>query len=185
MTRGALKSKSEFNFDSGNSANLEGGIAILRTIEALRILNFQKVRLVKPHKNVPAADLVAEKNRQLICWEVKSITKQSSGRKGQFFEEQVYLKILENIARARAQLEATASDLGCTVRVFVCVMNWFEHSIYLGLNDYQAIVNRLENDCGVESLAGIDGVLFVTKMGQMFFFLNDSGKSIDDQPLPT
>jgi hypothetical protein len=47
----ALKSKPEFNFDSDGVANLEGGIAILRIVEALRIDNFLRIALIKPNKN--------------------------------------------------------------------------------------------------------------------------------------
>jgi hypothetical protein len=110
---------------------------------------------------------------------VKSITKRSSGRAGFFLEDQLYEKILENISKARIQLEATASELKCSLKFFVCVLNWFDQSIYLDQGDYQQIVNRLERDRDQESPHGMDGVLFVTKMGQRFLFLNERGKIID------
>lgn len=179
LSKEALRSKSEFNFDAGDAANLESGIATLRVIEALRLLNFLNIALVKPTKGAPGADLTCEKNGQKICLEVKTITKQSSGRLGNFLEHQLYLKILENISKARVQLEASARKLQCTVKIFVCVVNWFDQSVYLGLDDYQGIVNKLERDQECESLKGIEGVLFVTKMGQSFLFLNERGKCID------
>ncbi len=179
LTKEALKSKSEYNFDSGDAANLESGIAVLRVVEALRLEKFHNIALVKPTKNSPGADLTCEKNGQKVCCEVKAITKQSSGRRGLFFEDQLYEKILENISKARAQLEASAAELQCIVKIFVCVVNWFEQSIYLNQNDYQHVVNRLERDQDQESLKGVDGVLFVTKMGQRFLFLNERGKCLD------
>jgi hypothetical protein len=180
LSKEALKSRSEFNFDSGNAANLESGIAVLRVVEALRLEHFLNITLVVPKKNAPAADITCEKNGQRVCLEVKAITKQSTGRSGFFFAEQLYEKILENISKARTQLEATAAELQCSITIFVCVVNWFAQSIYLDQCDYQQIVNRLEKDQEQESLKGIDGVLFVTKMGQRFCFLNERGKHIDD-----
>ncbi len=179
LTKEALKSRSEFNFDSGDAANLESGIAILRVVKALRLEKFLNIALVKPTKNAPGADLTCEKNGQKVCLEVKAITKQSSARSGLFFEDQLYEKILENISKARTQLDATAKELQCTVKIFVCVVNWFEQSIYLNQDDYQHIVDRLERDRDQESLKGVDGVLFVTKMGQQFLFLNEHGKSVN------
>ena len=44
--------------------------------------------------------------------------------------------------------------------------------------DYQQVVNKLEKFDEEESLKGIDGVFFVTKMGQQFLFLNERGKLI-------
>src|SRR4029077_17320054 len=40
LTKEGLKGKSEFNFDSGDAANLEAGIAMLRVVEALRLSKF-------------------------------------------------------------------------------------------------------------------------------------------------
>ncbi len=179
LTKEALKGKSEFNFDSGDAANLESGIAMLRVVEALRLDKFLNIALVKPKKGTPGADLIGEKNGQKVCWEVKAITKQSSGRSALCLKDQLYEKILENISKARTQLDATARELQCRVKIFVCVVNWFEQSIYLSQDDYQGIVNRLEGDRDQESLKGVDGVLFITKMGQPFLFLNERGKCID------
>ena len=185
LTKKALKSRSEFNFDSGDAANLEGAIAILRVVAALREWNFRKIKLIQPASNKPCADLVSEKNGQKVCWEVKAVTKQSSGRskEGLLFidglEDQLYEKILESISKARTQLEASAAHLHCTVKIFVCVVNWFDHSIYLDQDNYQHIVNRLEKDQDLESLQGVDGVLFVLKPGHTYFFLKGRGKSID------
>ena len=95
------------------------------------------------------------------------------------YPDSQYEKILESISRARIQLEATAVQHQCKVRLFVFVLNWFNQSIYLRQDDYQYIVNRLETDGNQQSLTGIDGVLFVTKMGQTFLFPNENGKCID------
>jgi len=179
LTKEALKGKPEFNFDSGDAANLESGMAILRVSEALRQQNFVNVALVRPRKNAPGADLTCEKNGQKVCLEVKTITKQSSGLPGCFFESQLYEKIRESVSKARAQLEASAKELQCTVKILVCVVNWLAQSIYLNQEDYQQIVNRLERDGEQKSLTGVDGVLFVTKMGLQFLFLNERGKLID------
>ena len=179
LSKESLKSKPEFNFDSGDRANLEGGIAVLRAVEALRLAHFCNIGLVTPRKKSPGADLVAEKGRERVCFEVKAITKQSSGREGFFFAEQLYEKILENLPKARKQLEATAVELRCSLKIFVCVVNWFAQSIYLGQDDFQYVVNKLEKDQEQESLVGVDGVWFVTKMGQQFLFLNERGKSLD------
>jgi hypothetical protein len=122
---------------------------------------------------------VCEKDGHRVCCEVKAITKQSTGRKGLFFAEQLYEKILENISKARAQLAGTATELHCTVTIFACVVNWFPQSMYFSQGDYQYIVDRLEKDHDQASLTGIDGVLFVTKLGQQFLFLNERGKCID------
>ncbi|HTC56039.1 MAG TPA: hypothetical protein VK706_06475 [Candidatus Sulfotelmatobacter sp.] len=174
-----LRSRSEFRFDSGNAANLEGGIAILRVVEALRLENFLDIALVKTKKGKPGADITCEKEGQKICLEVKAITKQSSGRAGLFLEDQLYEKILENLPKARMQLDATASELQCSLKFFTCVLNWFDQSIYLGQSQYQQIVDRLERDGNQESLKGVDGILFVTKMGQRFLFLNERAKVVD------
>ena len=172
-TREALRSRSDFRFDSGDAANLEAGIAILRVAEALRIQGFHDIKLVAPRNDgTQAADLLCEKNGQRICCEVKAITKQSKGRPGFFLAQQLYQKILEHIDGARAQLSATASALNCSVTIYACVINWFEQSIYLTKDDYQMIVNWLERDQDQESLLGIDGVFFVTQQGLMHLFLN-------------
>lgn len=174
-----LRSRSEFKFDSGDAANLEGGIAILRVVEALRLENFRDIALVKTNKGMPGADITCEKEGQTICLEVKAITKQSTGRTGLFLEDQLYEKLLDNLPKARIQLDATALELQCSLKIFVCVLNWFDQSIYLGQSHYQQIVDRLERDGDQESLTGVDGILFVTKMGQRFLFLNQRAKLID------
>ena len=179
LTKDDLKRRSEFNFDSGDAANLESGIAILRVVEALRLSNFLHIALISPKGNGPSADLTCEKNGQKVCLEVKCITKRSSGRRGLFLRDQLYEKILESIAKARTQLEASSSDMHCPVRVFACVVNWFAQSIHLSGSDYQCVVNRLERNRDQESLKGVDGVLFVTKAGQQFWFLNECGKCIE------
>jgi len=179
LSKEDLKKRSEFNFNSGDGANLESGIAVLRAVETLRILNFDDISLVTPKKGRPGADVFCTRNGQKICCEVKAVTKRSNGRQGLILEDQLYEKLLVNISKARAQLEATASENECTVKIFVCVLNWFEQSVYFKQEEYQSIVNRLEKDCERESLKGIDGVLFITKMGQEFLFLNERGKCID------
>lgn len=179
LNREDLWNRSEFRFDSGDAANLEGGIAILRVIEALRLEKFVNIALVKSNKGSPGADITCAKEGQKICLEVKAITKQSSGRAVLFLEDRLYEKILENLPKARMQLEATASELKCSLKVFACVLNWFDQSIYLGQSQYQQIVNRLERDHDQESLTGVDGVFFVTRMGQRFLFLNERAKVID------
>ncbi len=179
LTKEALKGRPEFNFDSGDTNNLESGIAILRAVEALRLGGFHSISLVVPKGNAPAADITCEKHGQKICCEVKAITKQSSGRSELFLTDQLYEKILENISKSRRQLEATAAESQCGTTILVSVVNWFAQSIYLDQADYQGIVNRLERDRDQQSLKGIDGVLFITKMGQQFWFLNERAKCID------
>ena len=170
-----LKDREEFNFDSGDASNLESAIGLLRAVEALRLLNFLNITLLKP----PGADIFCEKSGQRVCCEVKTITKQSTPRTGYFFADQVYEKILENIDKARAQLDRSAKEHGCAVKMFVSVSNWFDQAIYLDQQDYQYIVNRLEKDhlAGegnfVESLKGVDCVLFATKFGNRHLFLNN------------
>jgi hypothetical protein len=87
-------------------------------------------------------------------------------------EGQLYEKILEHIGKARKELPATAAEQNCSVTIYACVINWFEQFIYLSQDRYQQIVNWLERDKDQESLIGIDGVLFVTKMGWTVLFLN-------------
>ena len=187
LTKEALKSKSEFNFDSGNAANLEGGIGILRAVEALRLAKFTNITFVTPKKGSKGADIVAEKNNRKVCFEIKTITKQSSGRGEFFIADQLREKILESLPTARKQLAVTAEELQCTVKLFVCVVNWFDQSIYLGQGSLQQIINRLEKDEREafdgpeiqESLKGIDGVWFIMRMGHHSLFLNEVGKYID------
>jgi len=63
--------------------------------------------------------------------------------------------------------------------MLVCVVNWFSQSIYLGQSDYQSIINRLEKDREQESLNGIDSVLIITKMGEIFLFHNTKAMCLD------
>lgn len=178
ISKEQLKGRSEFNFDSGDAANLEGGIAILRVVEALRLRGFTEIALVKPQRGKPGADIVCCHAGLRICLEVKSVTKQSTGREGLFLEDQLYEKIREHTEKAAKQLAASAEHLGCDIKILAVVINWFEQSIYLGASDYQQIVNQLEQHGDVESLKGVDGVLFITKMGQQFLFLNETGKKM-------
>jgi hypothetical protein len=181
LSKDALRSREEFDFDSGDGANLESAIGVLRTVETLRQMKFLEIELLKP----PGADIVCEKDGQRVCCEVKTITKQSTGRSGFFFADQLYEKIMENLAKVRMQLSQSAAQLQCTVTMFACVSNWFDQAIYLGEDSYQYVVNRLEkdqlegDDNFLESLKGIDGVLFVTKFGNRYLFLNENGKSLD------
>lgn len=64
----------------------------------------------------------------------------------------------------------------CKVKIFACVVNWFDVSMYLDQADYQNIMDRLEEE---SNLQGVDGVLFITKNGEEFMFLNETGKHID------
>jgi hypothetical protein len=181
LSKESLRSRAEFNFDSGDAANLESAMGVLRTVETLRLMNFVVITLLKP----PGADIFCEKNSERVCCEVKTITKQSAPRFGRFFADQLYEKIVENTAKARTQLKQTAEKLQCTVTIFSCVSNWLNQAIYMNERDYQQIVDRLEKDQlegdnnFLESLKGIDGVLFITKFGTRYLFLNPRGKSID------
>ncbi|MFZ1011624.1 MAG: hypothetical protein WAN65_32610 [Candidatus Sulfotelmatobacter sp.] len=170
-----LKSRPEFNFGKADPGNLESGIAVLRAVEALRSQGFLNITLLKP----PGADISCEKNGRKVCCEVKAITKASVPKKDCFFADQVYEKVLENIGHARQQLAVTAKNLQCTVTMFICVSNWFHQAIFLGEQDYQYVVNRLEKDKlegqdnYMESLNGVDVVLFVTKDGDIYSFVKD------------
>jgi len=179
MTKDLLKGRSEFNFDSGNAANFEGAIATLRVVNALRLWHFSDITLVTPRKGEKGADITCTKEGCRVCLEVKTVTKQSSGREGLFFDDQLYEKVREHAVKAARQLAASSELLGCEVKLLAYVVNWFEQSIFLVESDYQQIVNKLERHGEVESLKGVDGVLFVTKMGQRFLFLNEVGKRID------
>ena len=179
LSKESLKRRSEFDFGDATPANLESGIAVLRAVSALRLQQFSEIALLNP----PGADLECKRDGRVVCCEVKSITKQSSPRDGFFFADQLYEKILENIAHARDQLTSTAAKLGGAVKMFVCVSNWFDQAIYLDQQDYQYIVNRLQkdklegDDNYMESLKGIDAVFFVTKLGQVFWFVSDRVKA--------
>ena len=179
MTKEALKSRSEFNFDSGDVVNLEGGVGILRTTQALQRARFENITLVTPEVGKQGADLISEKNGLRVCVEVKTITKKSKGRSGFFLEDQLYEKAREVATKASAQLRASAEALHCEIKLLVYVVNWFEQSIYLTKAEFQDIVNRLESFGEVRSLEGIDGVWFIMKMGNDQLFLNEDARGID------
>ena len=65
------------------------------------------------------------------------------------------------------------------MKIFACVVNWFDQSIYLNQSDYQHILDRLESDPTLNTLVGVEGILFITKMGEHFLFLNEQGRLID------
>ena len=174
LKKEALRSRAEFDLSCATPANFESAIAVLRAVSALRMQQFSAITLLDP----PGADLKCERDGRTVCCEVKLITKQSSARKGFFFADQLYEKILESIAHARNQLRSTVARLG-GVTMFVCVSNWFDQAIYLSQQDYQYIVNRLEKDKldgednYLESLRGIDAVFFVTKFEEVFWFVSN------------
>jgi hypothetical protein len=149
-------------------------------VQALHLLGFRCIKILSP----PGADIYCEKNGQRVCCEAKTITKQSAGRRGLFLEDQLLEKIMETLPGARKQLEATASRLRCKVKIAVYVMNWLKHSIILDQDSYQQIVNKLESN---GQLLGLDGILFVTKMGERRFHLQDSPDiaALLDIPRPT
>jgi lipoate-protein ligase A len=175
-----IRRLSEFNFDSDDANNLEAGIGVLRAVEALNLLGFRCIKLLSP----PGADIYCEKNGQKVCCEAKTITKQSVGRRGFFLADQLFEKIAETLPKARKQLESTARRLQCEVKFPVYVMNWLEHSIVLDQENYQQIVSKLESS---GQLLGLDRILFVTKMGERRFHLQDSPDiaAMLDIPRPT
>jgi len=135
--------------------------------------------LIKPPKNAGGADIVSEKAGKKICFEVKALTKQSTGGSGKFFEQQLYDKVFDLIGTAKKQLMLSAAELKCDLRIVVFVVNWFSQSIYLAELDYFDIVKRLAKEQDHSQLTGIDGVLFVTSAGTQFLFLEEAAKSID------
>jgi hypothetical protein len=116
-----LKGRSEFNFDSGNAANLEGGIAMLRVVEALRLSGFSGIALVSPANGEQGADLTCTKASARICLEVKTVTKQSRGRGGLFLEEQLYERLREHAEKAARQL---ALQLRHWAARSSCLLTW-------------------------------------------------------------
>jgi len=182
LTKEDLRRKQGLNFDDRDAKNLEGGIAMLRVVNALALERFRNIVLLKPPKNAPGADIVCERNGQRVCLEVKAITKQSRGHRGCFLEDQLYKKIVDTLPHARKQLQATAKELHIPVKIFACVVNWFAQSICLTQGNYQRIVNKLERHQDCESLKGVEGVFFVTKMGQQHLFLNERGHRLLGQP---
>jgi hypothetical protein len=175
----SLRSKEEFNFDSGDASKLEAGIATLRVVNALHLMGHTKITLIKPPKGARGADIISEKAGKTICFEVKALTKQSTGGEGKFFEQQLYDKVFDLIGKAKNQLLLSAAQLKCDLRIVVFVVNWFSQSIYLVESDYFHVVNRLATEHDHSQLTGIDGILFVTSAGTQFLFLEEAAKSID------
>lgn len=177
----SLRARPEFKFDSGDPANLEAGIAVLRVVCALESEGFANIRLVRPGYD-RSADVVCEKRGHKVCCEVKTITKQSRSRPREEYDYdgEVYEKVRESIDKARSQLDSTATKLGCSVKLLACVMNWQLHPILLGKDKYYRIAQRLERDGDQQSLNGIDGVLFVNNVGEKFMFLTEHGECIND-----
>ena len=167
LSQERVRCLSEFNFDSGDANNLEAGIGVLRAVQELHLLGFRCIKLLSP----PGADIYCEKNGHRVCCEAKTITKQSAGRRGFFLADQVFEKVAETLPKAREQLKATAIKLQCEIKIPVYVMNWLKHSIVLDQESYQQIVNKLESS---GQLLGLEGILFVTKMGERRFHLQDS-----------
>jgi hypothetical protein len=141
---------------------------------------FRDLELIQPEPGRQGADISCEKNGLRICVEVKSITKQSKGAEGLFLEDQLYEKVRDFATKAAAQLEQSARALQCDVKLLAIVLNWFAQTVLLGQQEYQQIVNKLEQDGPVRSLDGIDGVWFILLSGHdHFLFLNENGKRID------
>jgi len=180
ITKEALRAKPEFNFDSGDISALEAGIAILRVANALHLMGHTNISLIKPPKNGSGADLLSEKNGKKTCFEVKALTKQSTGSEHKFLEDQLYDKVFDLTAKAKKQLVASAAELKCDLQILVFVVNWFSQSIYLGESDYQMLVDRLEQEQEHTLLKGINGVLFVTSAGVQFFFIDEQARGFID-----
>jgi hypothetical protein len=145
----------------------------------LQLMGDTKITLIKPPKNAGGADIVSEKAGKKICFEVKALTKQSTGGSGKFFEQQLYDKVFDLIGTAKNQLMLSAAELKCDLQIVVFVVNWFSQSIYLAESDYFDIVKRLATEQDHSQLTGIDGILFVTSAGTQFLFLEEAAKSID------
>src|ERR1700686_4371082 len=97
ITKEGLRKRPEFNFDSGDASSLESAIAILRVVVCLDMRGFTHIVLISAGPTT-GADITCERNGARLCCEVKTITKQSKGR-GDFFLDQVYTKIRENISK--------------------------------------------------------------------------------------
>jgi hypothetical protein len=179
LPKETLKRRTEFNFDSGDPANLEAGIAIFRVAEVLRINGFGAMELIDPEKNKQGADILCEKNGIRVCVEVKTITKQSRGRENFFLEDQLYEKAREVASKAAAQLNLSAEALKCEIKILAYVINWFDQTILLAQQDFQQIVNKLEQHGEVRSIRGIDGIWFIMRFGNDHLFLNENAKRID------
>lgn len=178
-TKESLRAKEEFNFDSGDASTLEAGIATLRVVNALHLMRHTKIKLIKPPKGAGGADITSEKAGKTICFEVKALTKQSTGGDGKFFEQQLYDKVFDLIGKAKKQLMLSAAQLKCDLQIVVFVVNWFSQSIYLVESDYFDVVKRLATEQDHSQLTGIDGILFVTSAGTQFLFIEEAAKSID------
>src|SRR5467141_2221976 len=87
MMKEDLRARQEFNFDSGDANNLESAIGVLRTAIHLGQAKFSEIALIKSKQKWPEADLTAKKNDRKVCFEVKTITKSSKGKKGHFFAD--------------------------------------------------------------------------------------------------
>lgn len=179
LSKEQLKKRSEFNFDSADPKILESGIAIFRVAEALRIRGFCDLELITPQSGMQGADILGTKDGIRVCVEVKTITKQSKGREGLFLEDQLYEKAREVATKAATQLVLSAKALRCEVTILAYVVNWFDQAILLTQEEYQQIVDKLEQHGEVRSLDGIDGVWFIMRFGNDQLFLNTNGKRID------
>jgi hypothetical protein len=179
ITKESLRARQEFNFDSGDTNNLESAIGVLRTAIHLGQAKFCEITLIKLQRTLLGADLTAKKNGRKVCFEVKTITKRSKGREGYFLADQLYEKIREGIARAREQLNASSVEVNCDLTIYTCVVNWFAQTVHLSQDDYQYIVNTLEEHGEETSLEGVDGVWFILKNGNLKAFLNDRAKVLD------
>jgi hypothetical protein len=180
-----LKHRSDFNFDSGDANNLEGGIAMLRVVLALDRLEFSNITLI-PSQKGKDADIACERRGHRVCVEVKAMTKVSNGRDGLFLEEQLRSKIAESIPRAKTQLQASVKAGECSCGILACVVNWLDQSLCLGSDDYKHILDGLDWERGIEDAelsmeTVINGVLMVPKLGNAELFLSDkTGKHLDD-----
>jgi hypothetical protein len=57
LSKESLRSKAEFNFDSGDVANFESAVGVLRTVETLRLMSFADITVLNP----PGADIFSKK----------------------------------------------------------------------------------------------------------------------------
>jgi hypothetical protein len=133
---------------------------------------FRRIQLLKT-----GPDILCEKNGKIICIEVKTVTKQSVGRQGEYLEDQLYIKLTDLLSKARSQLQAARSKLDFSLGVAAVVVNWPVHSMVLALDDFQSIVKRLEH---ADYLAGIDGVLLILAGGTTQGFLSNNAHSLLD-----
>jgi hypothetical protein len=172
---GDLRRMPEFNFDRADASNLESAIAVLRAVVFLRQKNFLKIVLMRS-TSTTGADITCERNGLKVCCEVKTITRQSTGRPDLYLEDQAYEKFRENISKARAQLKASAAVLHCNMTIAVFLVNWYLQSVTMDRSKFQAVISRLEQD---QELEGIDVVLVITATGEGHCFFSERGKSIE------